>query len=330
MPTPPKNPFARKNMESASAQLIDDLCSPDPARVAAALQAVAPHRETLAPLLLGRLLEAAMRPEVWLSSETLPSPVFLLYLAAAWRLTDAHPLVAAFLRLPPPQCDELLGDFITEGARLVLADTWPGDLLAIEAIALDSGANPYARGTALGAAALLLERGVLPRAEVLNFYTRFASSPLDPDNGNDVQVASELVSSIMDLRAWELRDTVTTLYERDLVNSDYAGAEEEALAELEPGATLESDSVRFPPPITDAWQEVQHWCFFDPLHPGRSKWTPPPKDTKERTLLTDHDRTPPAHAPWEPPRPYLAPAKPGRNDPCSCGSGKKSKKCCGA
>ncbi len=30
-----------------------------------------------------------------------------------------------------------------------------------------------------------------------------------------------------------------------------------------------------------------------------------------------------------PPVPYVAPPKPGRNDPCPCGSGKKFKKCCG-
>ena len=29
-------------------------------------------------------------------------------------------------------------------------------------------------------------------------------------------------------------------------------------------------------------------------------------------------------------RPEPAPPKPGRNDPCPCGSGKKYKKCCGA
>ncbi len=28
-------------------------------------------------------------------------------------------------------------------------------------------------------------------------------------------------------------------------------------------------------------------------------------------------------------QPYVAPYKPGRNDPCPCGSGKKYKKCCG-
>ncbi|MDR3378349.1 MAG: SEC-C metal-binding domain-containing protein, partial [Verrucomicrobiae bacterium] len=30
-----------------------------------------------------------------------------------------------------------------------------------------------------------------------------------------------------------------------------------------------------------------------------------------------------------PPEPVRAVRKPGRNDPCPCGSGKKYKKCCG-
>jgi hypothetical protein len=33
---------------------------------------------------------------------------------------------------------------------------------------------------------------------------------------------------------------------------------------------------------------------------------------------------------WSPGEPYIAPATPGRNDTCSCGSGKKYKKCCGS
>lgn len=34
--------------------------------------------------------------------------------------------------------------------------------------------------------------------------------------------------------------------------------------------------------------------------------------------------------PSEKPKPVVRDAAPGRNDPCSCGSGKKYKKCCGA
>ena len=32
---------------------------------------------------------------------------------------------------------------------------------------------------------------------------------------------------------------------------------------------------------------------------------------------------------FEPPKPYKAPERVNRNDPCPCGSGKKYKKCCG-
>ena len=40
--------------------------------------------------------------------------------------------------------------------------------------------------------------------------------------------------------------------------------------------------------------------------------------------VTDLDRA------LHPPEPVRSLAKVGRNDPCSCGSGKKVKKCCGA
>ncbi len=316
-------------MDSVSTLLIDDICSPDPARVAAALQAAAPHRETLAPVLLARLLEASVRPAEWDGCKGRPSPIFLLFLAAAWRETGAHPLLAALLRLPDKQCDAVLDDFITEGARLVLADTWPGDLRAIEAISFDASANPFARGTALNAAALLTVRGRLPREETLALYGRVAASPLNPDSGNDVTTTTGLVSAIMDLRAWELRGTVSTLFERDLIDYSWVGDEDDVLAELEPGAVFDPDSYRFPPPITDAWEAVRGWCFFDPLHPGRRPWTLPAPSTEESDPPPALDLTPPDLDSWEQPQPYIAPPKTGRNDPCPCGSGKKYKKCCG-
>ncbi len=313
-------------MDSVTSLLIDDICSPDPARVAAALQAAAPHREKLAPVLLARLLEASIRPAEWTGADGRPSPIFLLFLAAAWRETGAHPLLAALLRLPDKQSDALLDDFLTEGARLVLADTWPGDLVAIEAIALDASANPFARGTALNAAALLTARNHLPREETLALFGRIAATPLDPDTENDVLTATGLVSAIMDLRAWELRGTVTTLFERDLIECSWVGDEEEVLSQLEPGATFDPNSYRFPPPITDAWATVSHWHFFDELKPGRGK--PSARQRRSQTLRPVDAA--PDSAPWVEARPYLAPPKIGRNDPCPCGSGKKYKKCCGA
>jgi hypothetical protein len=319
-------------MDSASAQLIDDICSSDPARVAAAIQAAATRQETLAPVLLARLEEAAGQPTLWTKAKDGRSPVFLFYLAAAWREKRAHPFLAAILRLPPKQCDDLLGDFITEGARLVLADTWAGDLSVIEGISFDSSADPFARGTALNAAALLAARGLIAREEVLALFSRVAASPLDPDIENDSTTATGLVSAIMDLGAWELRGTVITLFERDLVDFGWVGDEEEVLEKLEPGTKFTLDSYRFPAPITNAWESVKGWHFFAPLRTGRERVRP-----HEPELIVGDAPAEPAIDLDEqdfintaPQLPYHAPAKPGRNDPCTCGSGKKYKKCCGA
>ncbi len=109
--------------------LIADICASDPDRVGAALQAASPHRDALTPSLLAHLALAAAVPAQWTESDDRQSPIFLCYLAAEWKLTEAHLLIVALLRLPAEQCDEMLGDFITEGAKLALADTWPGETL---------------------------------------------------------------------------------------------------------------------------------------------------------------------------------------------------------
>jgi hypothetical protein len=46
-------------------QLLDDVCSPDPAKVAAALQAARGRGVELAPGLLARITNVLERPEDW-------------------------------------------------------------------------------------------------------------------------------------------------------------------------------------------------------------------------------------------------------------------------
>ena len=317
-------------MTASAENLIDDICANDPATVAAALQAAASQREALAPVLVARLLQATIEPQRWIGNEGRPSPVFLAYLAAAWRLTDAHPLLVALLRLPPDDCDAVLGDFITEGARLTLADTWPGDLRAIEALALDERAEPFARGAALNAAALLAARGAIPRETALGLLTRGAALSLDPEREADADFAGQIVSTALDLRAWELRGTVTILFERELVDPFFCGELDEVLAKLPEGAAFTPDERRFPPPITDAWEEVRDWHYFDELRPGRRPKSRRISDAPPPGLPAPATSAPEWAEPSAPATYRRAPPKPGRNDPCPCGSGKKYKKCCGA
>ncbi len=314
-------------MTADPAALIDAICGGDPRTVAAAIQAAASRRNELAPVLLARLMQAVAQPRLWDGADGHPSPVFLPYLAAAWKLTAAHPLIIALLRLPPEDCDAVLGDFITEGARLTLADTWPGNLRAVEALAFDDAAEPFARGAALNAAALLAARAVIPRAEALELLRCGAQLSLDAERSADCEFAGQIVSAALDLKAWELRGTVTDLFERELVDPFFCGDLEEVLDELPAGAVFQSDDHSFPPPITDAWEAVRHWHFFGGVFPGR-------KARASRRSVAESRPDAPQTSPvpeWMEPHPYRREEpKVGRNDPCPCGSGKKFKKCCGA
>lgn len=78
-----------------------------------------------------------------------------------------------------------------------------------------------------------------------------------------------------------------------------------------------------------AYGDRRKTLLFEPLSLGsdwkrwRSTLPDPLEDAGNPTPM------PAEHEPWELPKPYVAPVKPGRNDPWSCGSGRKFKKCCG-
>lgn len=276
-----------------------DICCADPAKVAAALQAASPHREALSPELLQYLRRD------WSSLGTNrtdeESPLYLYYLAAEWRLTEAFPLLLSLLR--QENADELLGDFLTDGAATVLATLWPGGLDGLEALVLapEDTMDPFARVAALETISALVDFGKLSRAEGLACFRRLAEQlerrVEEGPEVDDLQITlSALVSQLMDLRAVELRDVMERLYATGHVDSSWTGSLADATAEL-----TTPRSRPLVGPIESAWDEVRNWDFF----------APEPFDP--RTV----------------PVPYQAPVLPGRNDPCICGSGKKYKKCCG-
>jgi uncharacterized protein YchJ len=67
--------------------------------------------------------------------------------------------------------------------------------------------------------------------------------------------------------------------------------------------------------IGDTISEMEWWACFD-------------KDRKKRSKFPNKGYSKIANVP-KPSNPAVKVEKIGRNDPCSCGSGKKYKKCCG-
>ncbi|MBK8477593.1 MAG: SEC-C domain-containing protein [Opitutaceae bacterium] len=125
----------------------------------------------------------------------------------------------------------------------------------------------------------------------------------------------------MHIHATELRDTILGLYDLGLAEINYIEPEyaANALASTTPDPY---ESEHLDRTITDAWQTVRGWPFFQPESARAPAGPPPPQHgrTFSHTHIDSEGRS----------IPFSAPPKVGRNEPCPCGSGKKFKRCCGA
>lgn len=317
--------FAPSRMDTET--LLDDICSPDPKRAAQGIQVAGTQRDTLLEGSLARLRAALEQPINTDTNAENSSPVFLAYLLAAWKETRAHPLLVSILRLPEDPLDRILGDVITEDASTILADTYPGEARFLHTLVYDKNAYGFARGAGLKALSILTYRGSYDRTNLSNDFTALAAT-FDPESESDQITAAEVVSCLLDLRMWELRGLALRLYDRGVVDETII-SREEVEEKLIASSAFHQPDQSLTHTITDAWEAVAKWDFFSPRQPSKADaWPlvpqgrlPLPPVTPERVL---HDGS------AYPAQPYLAPVKPGRNDPCSCGSGKKYKKCCGA
>jgi hypothetical protein len=285
---------------------------------AEALRAAEAHRTELTPRLLACLLEVVAQPQLLEDDPDIQLPFYAMYLLAAWREPGAHPLLLGFLRLPGEQSLELSGDIVTEDMDRMLAQTCGGDPAHIFSLAADPQVNEWARNAAVCALARLVAWGELPRETVLAHYRALiAAAGPPPEDGDGDLILSEIVCCALDLQLTELRDELLALYERGWIDESMV-SHREVLDELGQAAPREGKT-----PLTDVAEAIRWWACFERDLPRRRSSPPPLPAAPPATDAT---------ADWdgrEEPKPYRAPPKVGRNEPCPCGSGKKYKKCCG-
>jgi hypothetical protein len=230
------------------------------------------------------------------------------------------------LRMPAGLVDQAVGDALTDGVGTALADTCPGSIDVILGLIDDGAADPFARGAGLTALALLWKRGALSREDLLGQLLRVASV-LDPKSEDDMLVDNAVVDTAIMVNAHEIRSSILGLYERDLADEMYCEAEHTAKYLL-PGATPAHEEAALNRTIDDAWEAVKWWSFFNEDSAGPLANA----QQSERSNLLGNSLEPQHNGGrdgFDPPMPFRAPPKIGRNEPCPCGSGKKYKKCCG-
>ena len=279
-----------------------------------AMQAAIEQRESITPELL-RVLEAVAEDSVkFVEREDYMLHDFALYLLAQYREQRAYAPIVRMFSAPGETPFDLFGDTVTEGLSRILASVYDGNPAPLRGLAESEQVNEFVRSAALDTFLVLEHTGQMPRAEVVEYFRSLFHGKLQRTHS---YAWDGFVCAVADLPAPELLEEVRQAYAEGLIDdtvADLAGIERDIAAPK----PWHRDRQRL---ITDAIAEMEWWACFHP----EDSWL------KKLPKLETPVPPPPAPPPvsYVAPKPLVREPKIGRNDPCSCGSGKKYKKCCG-
>lgn len=275
------------------------------------------HRQTeITPILLNFLDEVINHYE---SVEDLYfGHLHALFLLAKFREKEAFCRVIKIMSLPDDWPDNILGDTITEDLHNVVASLYDSDLASIHAVIENPNLNTWSRNAALKTLLVLVKEKILERSEVILYFKTLFDHPSFKD---DMDATTNLVNACCDLYPAELQEQIQIAFDRKMVDdfvvdmkwvkSVLANTQEAALEKFlndNHYALINDNNI----------SSMKHWACFSE-RPQKNVAS----DFKYRKpeITTSYSHTPVF--------PYIRNSpKMGRNDPCSCNSGKKYKKCC--
>jgi hypothetical protein len=298
----------------------------------AALRAAVAQRDAITPELIAAIERVSADSGPYLEHPERCLHLFAIYLLAQFRETGALDCFVRFFSLPSEQALDLTGDLVTESGARVFASVCGGNPAPLLRLAHDETVNEFVRGQAIEALLVQSTWGERTREAVITELRGLFSSLPKPGNGS---VWAALVGAVDAFNALELLPEVRQAYAEGLVDETILG-----LDDIDPSEPRQPWS--FPRPSAeesfrcfkernapiDAINECSAWiCFRDE---GEESDLPDEEEETDWGDGTDDTFAPQVYEPkaYTPPKPYVAPPKIGRNDPCPCGSGKKYKKCC--
>jgi len=294
-----------------------------------ALEEAAVHREEIIPRLLGVLQDVARDPELYATDKGRTIHIYAMYLLAEFREPRAYPLLVKIFSAPGEVPFELVGDVVTEDLASLLASVSDGDPSGMKALVENEHVNEWVRGVALDGLITLVACGKLSRDEAIAYF-RSLFHTLERKPG---AVWDGLANVCADLWPAEVMADLRQAYEDGLVDTRHIAWEDvtEALGRGQKAALKEVQRrYRLTTNVVD---EIKWWAYYKK---DENDTEGPDEDEKESAGVEEElddytDIFPPQ--PWsdpDVPEPLRrTQPKVGRNEPCPCGSGKKSKKCCG-
>lgn len=247
-----------------------------------------------------------------------------MLLLAQFRETAACPLIVDLFSLPPNDVERLLGDFVSEDSHRVLASVCGNQTAELQRLAENPRADEFARDAALEALVTLVANGQFSREDALEYFRKlFHTAEAEPESF----FWTGLVANAAELYPDSLLSEIRSAYDRDLVDPSFidleeiestlAGNREAVLARLSasPRYRLVDDAR----PLAEEWYALaETWEPPASAGPLFQVGRPPAQPIRSGASSSF----------WKPQPPVSVGPKPGRNDPCPCGSGLKYKKCC--
>jgi hypothetical protein len=274
-----------------------------------ALRAAGADRGTVAPVFVRAI-------ERYLAGNAEPyvnDALFMVFhLLGEWREKSAYRPLAALLRRPTDEIEDILSDAITDTSHRVMAAVFDGNPAPLYDVIRDPDADEFIRSRMCEALAMVALRDELPREEAARFL---ASCHAELKPRKECFVWMGWQSAIALLGLVELTPLVKDAFDRGSIIPAWLRFKnfEKNLRRgvAHPGAPRDPGDDEFTI-FGDTIDELAQFYWDDSIPadeetPGPSGWIP---QTRSNV-------------------PAVNPFKDvGRNDPCPCGSGRKFKKCC--
>jgi len=277
----------------------------------AAMAAARADRDTMAPIFVDLVDRLANQQQAEMQEGEITALIPIFHMLGEFQEPRAYRPLLKLLRQPSKTLDYLLGDAVTETSFRVFAATCDGDMQPLFAFIEDAAADVFARSSMMDALVLTAFLRPKKRDAIAAFFRGFRQHCRDEDT--DLLIG--WMEALADLGLADMEPELRATFEAGLIPRDYCVADE-VLRDLK--ACSESGGITVNSRyrsglITDAIEELSKWHGYSDAYLAKQK----------RQGTRNASRA----MPWAETFMHETPPV-GRNDPCSCGSGKKFKKCC--
>lgn len=267
-----------------------------------AVAALRAERALFLPLMLAELAALAEDPDRLKTDTDFFTHLHLLALFAEWREEEAWPVLLRLLRRLDQERYEAIHDIGDKYLVSLIASLMPEKIASldeIQALLETREISTWLRVDLLDALALCEGKGVLPREALVSRLRHVLAMEREFQLSLDFDAREEILPTVMLALLAKMEDAqsiplVQPLFDEGLIDRRYMGGAAEYIDHMQ-GKKVWRE--KYPP----------KWVDDATVFLKRHFYQPPKEKTRQVASVS---------------------RKPGRNDPCPCGSGKKYKKCC--